>query len=431
MAIDRRTVLKAAGVSLALPLLESVGSADETGQVPARMCVCHYGIGMNVREFFPKDVGPTAQLPRILRPLEKHRSNMTVLSNTMLEHGGSHTGDYTFLTGAEGYTSAGIKNSISADQIAAAGVGKGTRFPSLQMSIKRGTGYGGQGLATLSWNQNGIPLAAENDPSKIFAKLFKIDSRREAARRKDGFRRQGSILDYVRGQANQMQRSVSSNDKTKLDEYFTSVREIESQLQRNIDWSTKAKPMPKLDGLGDYNQGMAPNSPGFSYSAYQKLMFDLIVIAFQTDSTRVITYNVRTESGEIFPEHGVSKGFHALTHHNNDPKNLDELAKVDEVNMRYWAGFMDRLQSVTDTDGRPLLDRTMLAFSSGMGMDHSRDRLPTAFFGGKALGVKHQTHLKPEKNIPLANLWHTMVDRMGIETETLQNSSGPISELIS
>ena len=432
--ITRRTVLRGAGATLALPLMESMFRTTGYGAeaaIPPRMCVCHFGIGMNVREFFPKDVGPRCELPRILKPLERHRADMTVLSGTMLEHGGSHTGDYTFLTGAEGYTSSGITNSVSADQIAAEQIGGDTRFPSLQMSIKRGTGYGNQGLATLSWNRNGIPLAAENDPSIIFSKLFKVDNRREAARRKDGFRRQGSILDYVRGQAKQMEKTVSTGDRVKLDEYFTSVREIESQLQRNIDWSTRTKPSPQADDLGDYSRSMTTSSRDFDYSTYAKLMFDLIAIAFQTDSTRVITYNIRTEGGEIFPVHGVSKGYHALTHHNNDPKNLDELAKVDEINMGFWAGFLDRLKSIQDADGRPLLDRTMLAYSGGMGMDHSRDRLPTAFFGGKALGVKHQTHLQLPEKTPLATLWHTMVDRMGVEVDSLQDSKGPIRELIS
>jgi hypothetical protein len=431
--ITRRTVLKGAGATLALPMMESMfrGSAfGADAPIPARMCVCHFGIGMNVREFFPKEAGPDCELPRILKPLERHRSDMTVLSGTMLEHGGGHSGDYTFLTGAEGLTSSGITNSISADQVVAERVGKDTRFPSLQMSIKRGTGYGNQGLATLSWNQNGIPLAAENDPSAIFAKLFKVDNRREAARRKDGFRRQSSILDYVRGQARQMEKSVSASDRVKLDEYFTSVREIESQLQRNVDWSTRQKPSPSVDGLGDYGTPITMNSQNFDYSQYAKLMFDLIAIAFQTDSTRVITYNVRTEGGEIFPVHGVSKGYHALTHHNNDPKNLDELAKVDEINMGFWAGFLDRLKSIQDADGRPLLDRTMLAYSGGMGMDHSRDQLPTAFFGGKALGVKHQTHLQLPEKTPLATLWHTMADRMGVQIDSLQDSKGPIRELV-
>jgi hypothetical protein len=227
-----------------------------------------------------------------------------------------------------------------------------------------------------------------------------------------------------------MEKSVSTTDRVKLDEYFTSVREIESQLQRNIDWSTREKPTPKADDLGDYGRSMTTNNQDFDYATYAKLMFDLIAIAFQTDSTRVITYNIRTEGGEIFPVHGASKGYHALTHHNNDPKNLDELAKVDEVNMGFWAGFLDRLKSIQDADGRPLLDRTMLAYSGGMGMDHSRDRLPTALFGGKALGVKHQTHLQLPEQTPLATVWHTMVDRMGVEVDSMQDSKGPIRELI-
>lgn len=431
-AISRRTVLKAAGATVALPMLESMfparaATADDA--IPARMCVCHYGVGMNIRQFFPKETGAGCELPRIVKPLERHRQDMTILSGTFLEHGGGHHGDYTFLTGAPGFKSTGIINSISADQVAARHFAKATRFPSLQFSINRGTNYGALGLSTLSWNANGIPLAAENDPSVIFSRLFKVDSRRESARRKDGFRRHGSILDYVRDQAKQLERTVSSRDRVKLDEYLTSVREIESQLQRNVDWSTKPKPNVELDGLGDYTRPMTSTSPGFDYSVYQKLMFDLVALAFQTDSTRVITYNIRTEGGEIFPVHDVSKQYHALTHHNNDPKNLDELAKVDEINMGFWAGLLDRLKSIQDADGRPLLDRTMLAYSSGMGIDHSRDRLPTAIFGGRALGMKHQTHLDLG-NKPLSTVWHTMLDRMGIEMDTLQDSKGPIGELV-
>ena len=227
-----------------------------------------------------------------------------------------------------------------------------------------------------------------------------------------------------------MQRKVGTNDKQKLDEYFSSVREIESQLQRNIDWSARSKPTPRIDNMGDYSRPYGPASRDFDYPTYAKLMFDLITLAFQTDSTRVITYNVRTESGEIFPVHRVSKNYHALTHHSNDPKNLDELAQVDEVNMGFWAYFLDRLKSFKEADGRSLLDHTMLAFSSGMGMDHSRDRLPTAFFGGSALGVKHQGHFELPEKTPLARLWHTMLDRMGVQVERLQDSKGLIGELI-
>ena len=433
--LSRRTMLKAAGAVVPLPFLEAMlprtalGFAPNT--VPPRMLVCHFGTGMNIREFFPKETGPDCVLPRIVKPLEEWRKRMTIVSGLQLEHGGGHTGDYSYLTGAEGWTSTGIKSSISADQVVAGAVGQETRFPSLQLSIHRGTNYGQQGLATLSWNKNGIPLAAENDPHAVFHRLFGIDDAEEADRRAAGFRRRGSILDYVNDQAKQMQRKVGSTDKQKLDEYFTSVREIESQLQRDIDWSTKPKPKPELPGLGDYTRSLTPESREFDYTAYQKLMYDLIALAFQTDSTRVITYNIRRElAGGTFPVHNVSKGFHALTHHNNDPKNLDELAKVDEINMGFWANFLERMNGIEQADGRKLLDHTVIAYSSSAGMDHSRDKLPTAIFGGEALGLKHQTHLELAEKTPLARVWHTMADRMGVELETLQDSRGPIAELL-
>lgn len=433
--IPRRTVLKAMGAVVPLPMLEAMLPrtihAAESAAVPPRMLVCHFGTGMNVREFFPTETGPDCQLPRIVKPLEAWRKRMTIVSGLKLEHGGGHTGDYSFLTGAEGWTSTGIKSGISADQVVANAVGQATRFPSLQLSIERGTNYGQQGLATLSWNKNGIPLAAENDPHVVFQRLFGIDDKQEASRRQDGFRRRGSILDYVNGQAKQMERKVGRSDRQKLDEYFSSVREIERQLQRDIDWSTRPKPKPELDGLGDYSKSLTPRSREFDYTAYQKLMYDLIALAFQTDSTRVITYNVRRElSGGAFPVHNVSKGFHALTHHNNDPKNLSELAQVDEINMGFWSRFLERMDQIQQADGRSLLDHTVIAYSSSAGMDHSRDRLPTAIFGGDALGMRHQTHLKLEEGTPLSRVWHTMADRMGVQTETLQDSSGPISDLI-
>jgi hypothetical protein len=160
-------------------------------------------------------------------------------------------------------------------------------------------------------------------------------------------------------------------------------------------------------------------------------MYDLIALAFQTESTRVITYNVRRElSGGAFPVHNVSKDFHALTHHNNDPKNLDELAQVDEINMRFWEKFLARMDEIPQADGRSLLEHTVIAYSSSAGMDHSRDKLPTAVFGGEALGLAHQTHLKLADAAPLSRIWHTMADRMGVHVDTLQDSRGPIAELL-
>ena len=435
-ALSRRTVLRGLGVTVSLPFLEAMlpRGAWANGAAPAvppRMLVCHFGTGMNIREFFPAETGAECSLPRIVKPLESWRKRMTIVSGLRLEHGGGHTGDYTFLTGTEGWTSTGIKSGISADQVVAEAVGQATRFPSLQLSIARGTNFGQQGLATLSWNKSGIPLAAENDPHAVFNRLFGIDDEQEVARRKDAFRRRQSVLDYVRDQARTMERTVGTADRKKLEEYFTSVREIEAQLQRDIAWAGRVKPKPELDGLLDYGRTLTPATPNFDYNAYQKLMYDLIALAFQTDSTRVITYNVRQElAGGTFAAHSVSKEFHALTHHNNDPKNLDELAKVDEINMGFWSAFLGRLQSVAQPDGRSLLDHTVIAYSSSAGMDHSRDKLPTAIFGGEALGLKHATHLKLAADTPLARVWHTLAHGMGVRVDRLQDSAGPIGELI-
>ena len=434
--ISRRALLRGAAGSIAVPALaamqpRSAWADGATPKVPARMMVAHFGTGMNLHEFFPETTGKDCELPQIVRPLEDYRKRMTILSGMQLEHGGGHTGDYTFLTGTEGWTSSGIKGGISADQVVAKTIGGETRFPSLQLSIKRGTNFGQQGLATLSWSESGIPLAAQNDPYVLFNRLFGVDDADQAAQRDDNFRRRGSILDYVQGEAKQVQRKVGKNDRVKLDEYFSAVREVESQLQRDIDWSNKPKPEAKMENMGDYSQSLTPDSREFDYEVYQKLMYDLVALAFQTDSTRVITYNVRRElAGGAYPIHGVSKGFHALTHHNNDPKNLAELAKVDEINMRFWKQFLDRLDSIEQTDGNSLLDHSMLAYSSSAGMGHSRDRLPTVMFGGDSLGMKHQTHLKLADKTPLARVWHTMADRVGVKVDSLQDSTSPIDELI-
>lgn len=438
--ISRRTVLRGLSAALPLPFLEAMTptllNAQTTNAAtivpPGRMVVCHYGTGTNVDEFFPTDTGKDFAFSRILKPLEAFREQMTVMSGLYLEHGGGHTGDYTFLTGQPGMRAAsGIENGISADQVVAEKVGTNTRFPSLQLSIGRGTGYGSQGLATLSWNRSGIPMAAENDVKRIFQRMFKVDKKHEAAARAEKNRKRASILDAVMGEAKRLDRQVSRNDKAKLDEYFTSVREIEEQLQRNEAWADKPKPQPTIDDPERFTRSYNPSIRDFEYDVWKKMMFDLIVMALQTDSTRVITFNIRKEgTGERYAAHGVSKGHHELTHYAG-PNDLDELAKVDEVNMGFWNHFLNRMQDIKESDGSSLLDHSMVAFSSGAGMGHSRDRLPTALFGGAALGVKHQGHLALPKETPLARVWHTMVDRMGVDVgETFQDSEGRIEELV-
>lgn len=434
--LSRRTLLRGAGVSLALPWLEAMTptiarAAASAAQGPTpRMAMFYFGTGMNMRQYFPDGTGPDAKLSRILKPLEKHRGQFTTFSNTWLEHGGGHDGAYPFSTSIV----RGEKQTISPDQLAAELHGKQTRFPSLQMSVKRGTAFGSQALATISWNRQGVPLAAENDPKSIFNRLFRPMDEQAKSRQSDEFRQRGSVLDAVLSDAQSMQGQLSQADRRQLEQYFNSIREVENGLRREIDWSDRSKPKPKLEGFGDYDRAVSPEGNGnFQYDTFAKLMYDLVALAFQTDSTRVISYVVRTElAGGVYPEFGVSKGYHELTHHGNDPKNLEELAYVDTIYMKHWSYFLDRLASIDDGGGS-LLDHTMLGYSSGMGIGHSKTNLPTMLAGGGGLGIRHQTHVEfpNDSPQPLSSLWQTMVEKMGVEVgDEFQDSPGPIEEVL-
>lgn len=430
--LDRREFLRGTGTCLALPWLEAMmprdARADSAPAIVPRMGMFYFGTGMNMRQFYPEGFGIDASLSPILKPLEKQRGKFTVLSGTWLDHGGGHGGAYPFATSI----AIGEKQTVSPDQLAAEIHGKHTRFPSMQFSVKRGTGFGSQVLATISWNRQGVPLAAENDPQTLFNRLFRPTNEQQRTKQSDEFRQRGSVLDAVLSDAKQLEDRLGQADRQQLDQYFNSIREVELTLRREIDWADGPKPQPNLKGFGDYEKAVSPEGNGkFIYDTYAKLMYDLIALAFQTDSTRVVTYVVRTElAGGVYPEFGVSKGYHELTHHGNDPKNLDELAKVDKIYMQHWSYFLNRLASIQDGDGT-LLDHTMLGFSSGMGIGHSKDLLPTVVSGGGGLGIRHKTHLQLKEHTPLASLWQTMIEKMGVTVDgTFQDSHGEIGELL-
>lgn len=430
--IDRRSLLRGAGSCLALPWLEAMmpqgAAAASAPEIVPRMGMFYFGTGMNMRQFYPNGFGTDAGLSRILSPLDEHRGKFTVLSGTWLDNGGGHDGAYPFATSI----ARGEKQTVSPDQLAAELHGKHTRFPSLQFSVKRGTGFGSQVLATISWNRQGVPLAADNDPQMIFNRLFRPPGEDQRAQQSDEFRQRGSVLDAVLSDAKQLQGKLSHADRQQLDQYFNSIREVELALKREIDWADRPKPTPDLNGYGNYEKAVAPEGNGkFVYDTYAKLMYDLIALAFQTDSTRVVSYVVRTElAGGVYPEFGVSKGYHELTHHGNDPKNLEELARVDTIYMKHWGHFLGRLASIREGDGT-LLDHAMLGFSSGMGIGHSKDILPTVLSGGGRLGIRHQTHLQLADKTPLSSLWQTMIEKMGVRVEgRFQDSVGTIGELV-
>lgn len=432
--LPRRTFLRGIGATMALPYLEAMMPsnvfASPAAETPSRMGMFYFGTGTNMRQFTPADEGHAFTTTRILKPLDPLRDKFTVLSGTYLAEGGGHDGAYPFATSI----ARGQKQGISPDQIAAKSIGADTRFASLQLSVDRGTNYGSQALATISWNEQGVPLAAENDPKVIFDRLFRANLPDEEARQAGDFRRRGSILDLVSDDAKRMNGRLGSTDKEQLDQYFTSVRELERQLERRIDWADRPKPVAQLDGLhGDYEQPMpGPEGSGdYLYDDYAKMMYDLIALAFQTDSSRVVSYVVRKElAGGVYPEFGVSKGYHALSHHGNDPQNLEELAKVDAIYMSHWAYFLKRLESIKEGDGT-LLDRTALGLSSGMGFEHSKDNLPTIVSGGAGLGIQHHGHLRLKEAMPLASVWETLLNRVKAPTEgAFQDSLGVIQPLI-
>ena len=432
--MGRRDFLRGAGVCLALPWLEIMEPLGARADAQAnlkptpRMGMFYFGTGMNMRQFYPEGFGKEAKLSRILSPLEENRDQFTALSGTWLENGGGHDGAYPFATGIE----RGRKQIASPDQLVAEVHGKQTRFPSLQLSVKQGTGYGSQALATISWNRQGVPLAAENDPEALFNRLFKSNNPDELAQQKKEFRRRNSVLDAVLVNARQMKNNLSVGDQDRMEQYFQSIREVELALEREIDWADRPKPKPNVIGVGSFENAPTPEGNGkFIYDRYAKLMYDLIALAFQTDSTRVISYVVRTElAGGVYPEFGVSKGYHELSHHGNDPRNLEDLAKVDTIYMGHWNYFLNRLKSIPDRDGT-LLDHTILGFSSGMGIGHSKDNLPTVISGGAGLGIRHKTHLQLPDKTPISSMWQTMTERMGLEISgPFQDSQGAISQLM-
>ena len=429
--LNRRAVLRGMGTTMALPYLEAMMPSSaialpEPEAIP-RLGIFYFGMGMNIRQFFPQDTGPRFTTPRILKPLDRHRGDFTVLSGIYLRKGGGHGGTYPFATGIPMEE----RQGISADQIFAETAGQHTRFPSLQMSVKKGTGFGSVVLGTLSFNRQGVPLAPENDPSALFRKLFHEASPDQKQQQQTEWRRRRSVLDLVKDDTDRLHKKLGRSDQAQLDQYLTSVRELEQELDRTVQWSRKERPIPNLKGAGDYSVSMSPDRlDDFSYETYAKLMYDLIALAFQTDSTRVVSYVVRTElRGGTYPEWNL-RDYHALTHHGNDPKNLEDLAAADTHYMRHWSHLLSRLKSVREGD-RNLLDHSLLGFGSGMSIGHSRGSLPTMVSGGGALGMKHQGHLKLPENTPVANVWHTLLDRARVHVpEQFQDSTGPIRELI-
>jgi hypothetical protein len=421
MKISRRTLIRAAGISLALPWLESYAAEPErpsadAGGPPRRMvCICA-PLGLHPDNFIPKDAGKNYALSPYLDILKDYRDDMTVISG--LTHAGmgsvfAHQASASFLTGVPGAGRPGFCNAISLDQFAADHIGTQTRFPSLALS--------GEGSGGLSWTRTGALIPANNSPSKVFAQLFLEggagEVREQMRRLEDG----RSILDDISDQAKTVRSSLGKADREKLDEYLTSVRELEQRMVIDESWAKKPKPKVTVEPPKDI-----PNAADLI--GRTRLLFDLTHLALQTDSTRLITIML-AGSSIAPPIPGVTLGHHDLSHHGKDPRKLEQLKIVEVETMKTVKGLLARLKESKEGSST-LLDLTTVFLGSNLGdsSSHSTQNLPVLLAGG---GFQHGQHLPfdPKNPPPLCNLYVSMLQRLGIETYKFGSSTGTLTGL--
>ena len=438
--MSRRHLLRGLGTVMSLPFLESLGAkafaaAKEPAKAPLRAAWLYIPNGVNVDQWFPSGEGAGYQLSTTLKEIERHRADFMVVSGLAQDKARSHGnggGDHaratsTFLTGCLPKKTAGsdIHVGISVDQIAAQKIGHLTRLSSLELSTdgQRSAGRCDSGYScayqfNLAWKNETMPMAPEMDPRLVFERMFgygAADVRSpEGARRK---RMQKSILDTVLDEAKSLQGKVNGSDRRKLDEYFSSVRDIETRIERAEKFTAKMPDIKIPDGIPD------------SYEEHIRTMFDLLVLAFQTDTTRLSTFMLAHDgSNRSFPEIGVPDAHHFLSHHQKDPQKLDKIAKIDQFYMRQFGYFLDKLKAIKEGEGT-LLDNSMIVFGGGIGDGdrHNHDNLPI-LLAGRAGGT-----WTPGKRVilpgetPMTNLYVSMLDRLGVHTETVGDSTGTLN----
>ena len=455
--LDRRHFLRGAGATVALPLLNCMtplrATAAEAPARPRRSVFVYIPNGVNVLTWQITSAGREYQFSEPLKPLEKHRDNITPISG--LHHpngiGQAHVCADTWLTAAKiSQEGGGYHNTVSCDQLMAEVTSPKTRFGSLELSISAGVGQPNNST-TLAWSRDGVPLPAEDNPRTVFNRLFGEEPGGVEARRRRLDRRH-SVLDAVLESAKSLRQTLGGEDRGKLDEYLGAVREVEIRTERLDAWLT----IPKPEVEPALSQRLQRDVPRTQAGEYYRTMYDLIVLALRTDMTRVVSYMSGSEgNGLPLPEIGISQSRHELSHHSGDPEIMARLSRSDAFITKQLAYFLDQLQSIQDGD-ESLLDRTMVLFGSGMsyGHSHGNANLPTVLAGGKALGLKHGQHIdynlaKIEKydlanagghyhichsplngNARLTNLLLTMMQKMEVDTEKFVDSLDPVSEVL-
>ena len=423
---SRRHFLHSASALIALPALESFGfrklapAATAEKARPKRAVFLNFGWGVTNETWFPdlKQTGTDYMLPPGLVPLARHKADITVvqgLSNKFANE--AHWGSTFWLTGANRYAEPGqsMHNSISVDQVAALQFGKETRFASLQLNSPDVNNSGhGPGLS-LAWDSRGKPVAGLDNPVFAFHKLFSADTT-PIAERQAMLAQKRSVLDAVLTDAGDLQRSLNKTDTAKLDEYFQSIRDIETRLGKDEQWLNVLKPKAALN---EPKQGLAGRDE-------VALMYDIIVAALQTDSTRVITY--RQPVGTLLQSLAIKVAPHDMSHYSPGDR-MEASQKRDVAQSELLARLMDKLKATKEPDGTSLFDHTVLAYGSNIRTIHYLDNCPTILAGGGA-GLKRGQHISLPKNTPLSNAWLTLLHGLGIKAERHGDSTGIIKELI-
>jgi BMFP domain-containing protein YqiC len=428
-ALSRRKFLRGTGILLSLPMLDAMtpvfaaakrATATTSGGKPRRFFGICNNLGLLPEYFFPKQPGRDYALSPYLELLKGHRNDLTVFSGVSHpEVDGGHPADNCFLTAAPHPGSGGFRNTISLDQFIAERIGHLTRFPSLTLGVNVQ-----QGLRSLSWTGSGVLIPCEEKAADVFARMFLQGTRTETEAQVRKLELGSSILDAVAGQAKDLQRNIGARDRDRLDQYFTSVRELEQRLQMSREWEHRPKPRTSAPVPLD------PASPK-AYMDKVKLMYDMARLAFETDSTRSVSLLLDSVNSPAieFGETKTSDGYHNLSHHGKSKEKLAQLKTIDEWHMKLLADLFGQLKAVRE-DGETLLDRTMILYGSNLGNanTHVTTNLPTIFAGG---GFKHGQHLAfdTQHNYPLPNLFVSMLQRMGLETGKFASSTGTMRGL--
>ena len=421
--LSRRRFLQGAGVALSLPLLDAMQSrsaraAATANATPRRMFGICNNLGLRPDLFFPATAGREYVASPYLELLKAHRADFTVISGVSHPNvDGGHPADISFLTAAPHPASSSFRNTISLDQYVAERIGTLTRFPSLTLAVN-GAARG------LSWTGSGVAIPPEEKAADVFNQLFLQGTPEQVEAQVHKLDTGRSILDAVGEQAKELQREVGASDRSRLEQYFTSVRDLEHRLQESREWERKPKPVVKANAPADLS------SPT-QYMDKVEAMYDLARLAFETDSTRAITLMLNSVGTPVVTLQGatITDSYHNLSHHGKSEDKLAQLKVLDEWHMKLLARLFTDLKAVSE-GGEPLLDRTMILYGSNLGdaNAHSTINLPTLFAGG---GFRHGQHLAfdRERNYPLPNLFVSMLQRFGIEEQRFASSTGTMRGL--